>query len=185
MALTQSNPFPLGAKAPDFNLPDVISGNSVSLKDIKGDKGTVIMFICNHCPYVVHVNEALVRIADHYQKKGIAFVGINSNDVSRYPDDSPQKMKKIAEQESYCFPYLYDESQDVARAYDAACTPEFYVVDEESKLVYHGQMDDSRPGNSVPVDGKDLCMTLDLLMDGKSISKNQKPGIGCGIKWKI
>lgn len=184
MARTASNPFPLGSLAPDFTLPDTISGNELSLSNLKSGKGTVIMFICNHCPYVLHINSELVSLAKEYQAKGIAFIGISSNDVDNYPQDSPDKMTKVAKQEGYTFPYLYDETQDIARAYDAACTPEFYVFDGNLKLVYHGQMDDSRPGNTEPVNGKDLRKALDLLLDGKSISPDQKPGIGCGIKWK-
>lgn len=185
MALTESNPFPLGSLAPDFTLPDTVSGKPVSLSDIHSDKGTVIMFICNHCPYVVLVNTELVNLAKEYQAKGISFAGISSNDAVRYPSDSPERMKEHAQKEGYTFPYLYDETQNVARAYDAACTPEFYVFDKDLKLVYHGQMDDARPSNGKPVNGKDLRQALDLLLAGKSISWDQKPGIGCSIKWRI
>lgn len=185
MALTESNPFPLGTFAPDFTLPNTVSGNTMSLRDICSDKGTVIMFICNHCPYVVLVNRELVKLAKHYQAKGIAFAGISSNDAVNYPADSPDRMKELAEREGYTFPYLYDETQEVARAYHAACTPEFYVFDKDLKLVYHGQMDDARPSNGKPVNGKDLRQALDLLLAGKPISGDQKPGIGCSIKWRI
>jgi len=185
MALTESNSFQLGAFAPDFTLPDTVSGKALSLRDICSDKGTVIMFICNHCPYVVLVNTELVKLAREYQTKGISFVGISSNDAVRYPSDSPEKMQELAQQVGYTFPYLYDETQDVARAFNASCTPEFYVFDKDQKLVYHGQMDDARPSNGKPVNGKDLRQALDLLLEGKPIPKNQKPGIGCGIKWRI
>lgn len=184
MARTESNPFPLGTKAPDFHLPDTISGKDLSLDDLRSDKGTVIMFICNHCPYVLHINRELVRLVKDYQSRGIAFAGISANDVEMYPEDGPEKMKEVAAREGYTFPYLYDENQQVARAYDAACTPEFYVFDGSLNLVYHGQMDDSRPKNDEPVTGKDLRLALDLLLAGKPIPEDQKPGIGCGIKWK-
>ena len=184
MSLTASNPFPLGSKAPDFMLPDTISGRSLSLADLKSDKATVIMFICNHCPYVKHVNKGLVELANHYIKKGVSFIGINSNDTTRYPDDSPEQMTLVARMNNYPFPYLFDESQEVARAYDAACTPEFYVFDRNLSLVYHGQMDDSRPSSGVPVTGKDLALALDLTLAGKPYQGIQKPGIGCGIKWR-
>ncbi len=184
MALTASNPFPLGSKAPNFTLPDTISDKMISLNEVASDKGTVIMFICNHCPYVVHINSKLVELVKTYQAKGISFVGISSNDAVRYPTDAPDKMKLQAARVGYTFPYLYDETQEVAKAYDAACTPEFYVFDGDLQLVYHGQMDGSRPGNQVPVSGEDLSKTLDLLLAGQPISPDQKPGIGCGIKWR-
>ena len=184
MALTESNPFPLGTQAPEFTLLDTVSGTQVSLDDLKSDQGTVIMFICNHCPYVVHINKDLVRLVREYQKRGIAFIGISSNDAIRYPADGPDKMTQVAKKEGYTFPYLYDESQAVAKAYDAACTPEFYVFDGKDRLVYHGQMDDARPGNSQPVNGEDLRRALDALLGDLPIDSNQKPGLGCGIKWK-
>lgn len=184
MALTESNNFPFGTKAPDFYLPDTVSGKWLSLDEIKSDKATVIMFICNHCPYVKHVNSGLVGLAENYLKMGVSFIGINSNDATRYPDDSPGQMTLVAKKNSYPFPYLYDETQEVASAYDAACTPEFYVFDRDMCLVYHGQMDDSRPGNNIPVTGADLAGALDSLLTGKPVSKDQKPGIGCGIKWR-
>ncbi len=184
MALTESNPFPLGSQAPDFLLTDTISGKKLSLNDIRSEIATVIMFICNHCPYVIHINQELVKLVKEYQIKGVSFAGISSNDVVNYPADSPEKMTMVAKREGYTFPYLYDETQEVAKAYDAACTPEFYVFDRDLKLVYHGQMDDSRPRNNEPINGKDLRQALDLLIEGKKIPTNQKPGIGCGIKWK-
>ena len=185
MANTPSNMLPLGTKAPDFTLPDTVSGKMLSLNSLKGEKGTVIFFICNHCPFVIHVNEELVRIANDYKDKGIAFIAISSNDVENYPQDAPDLMKKRAEELQYPFPYLYDETQEVARAYDAACTPDNYLFDSELKLVYRGQIDDSRPNNGKPVTGKDLREALDNLLTGKPISKDQKPSIGCNIKWKV
>jgi len=184
MALTESNPFPLGSIAPDFSLLDTVSGQTISLSDIKSDKGTVIMFICNHCPYVLHVNSEMTSLVKEYQAKGISFAGISSNDAERFPIDGPEKMTQVAKDEGYSFPYLYDKTQDVAKAYDAACTPEFYVFNGELKLVYHGQMDDARPGNNKRINGKDLRIALELLLDNKDIPQEQKPGIGCGIKWK-
>jgi thiol-disulfide isomerase/thioredoxin len=184
MSLTSSNPFPLNSKAPDFTLPDTISGQLRSLSDLKSDKATVIMFICNHCPYVKHINKGLVALAEKYIRKGVSFIAINSNDTTRYPDDAPDLMTQVAQMNHYPFPYLFDENQDVARAYDAACTPEFYVFDQDLALVYHGQMDDSRPSLDVPVTGKDLALALDLTLGGEKFTGAQKPGIGCGIKWK-
>ncbi|TSA38119.1 MAG: thioredoxin family protein [Porphyromonadaceae bacterium] len=183
MSLTTSNPFPLGSKAPDFMLPDTVSGKILSLTGLKSDKATVIMFICNHCPYVKHVNKELVAMANKYIKKGVSFIGINSNDARRYPDDSPEQMTVVARKNNYPFPYLFDKTQEVAQAFDAACTPEFYVFNKDMSLVYHGQMDDSRPSNNIPVTGEDLAMALDLTLAGKPIQGIQKPGIGCGIKW--
>ena len=184
MADTPSKMVPLGMIAPDFVLPDTISGENKSLTDLKSEKATVIMFICNHCPFVKHVQQHLVRLAREYQAKGISFVAISSNDVEKYPDDSPQRMKEVAQELGYPFPYLYDESQEVARAYDAACTPDFYVFDKNLKLVYRGQMDASRPGNNIPVTGKDLREALDNILQGKPVSEDQRPSIGCNIKWK-
>ena len=153
-------------------------------KNIKGQRGTVVMFICNHCPFVVHVLDELIQIGNEYEDKGVGFVAISSNDVANYPDDSPEKMKILAERKQFPFPYLYDESQDVAKAYFAACTPDFSVFDSSDKCVYRGQLDGSRPGNDVPVTGEDLRQVLNQLIDGNSISENQKPSIGCNIKWK-
>ena len=184
MARTESNNFKLGKKAPDFNLVNTIDGKSYSLQDLKGDKGTLIMFICNHCPFVIHINEELVKMAIKYQEKGIRFVAISSNDIENYPQDAPYLMKEVAIDLGYTFPYLYDESQEVAKKYDAACTPDFYVFDADLKSVYHGQLDDSRPENEIPVTGKDIRLVFDLLLENKPVIKNQKPSIGCGIKWK-
>jgi len=174
----------LGTLAPDFKLIDTISDNYKSLNQLKGIKGTVIMFICNHCPFVVHINEALVAIANTYTNKGIDFIAISSNDAIAYPQDAPDRMKVHALKEGYSFPYLYDSSQVVAKAYNAACTPDLYVFDAQLKLVYRGQLDDSRPGNGIPATGNDLRHALDCLIDGKTNKTIQKPSIGCNIKWK-
>jgi peroxiredoxin len=184
MAVTPSNMMPLGTSAPDFKLPDTISGKVLSLQELKSDTATVVMFICNHCPFVKHVRTGLVQLAKDYLSKGISFIAISSNDVQGYPEDSPAEMKKVAKQFGYPFPYLYDESQEVARAYLAACTPDFYVFDKDLKLVYRGQMDDSRPSNDIPVTGKDLRAALEAIIAGKPVSQDQKPSIGCNIKWK-
>ncbi len=184
MAYTESTMLPLGTAAPDFSLPDTVSGRRVSLADVKTGKGLVVMFLCNHCPYVIHVNPEIVRVAKEYMAKGLGFVGISSNDVENYPDDAPDKMKLIAEQLGYPFPYLYDESQEVARAYDAACTPDFYVFDKDLKLAYRGRIDDSRPKNDNPLTGKDLRSALDAVLAGKPVSEMQYPSGGCNIKWK-
>jgi peroxiredoxin len=184
MAATPSNMIPLGTTAPDFNLPDTVSGENKSLKDLKSETATVIMFICNHCPYVKHINEKLVSLSNGYIDKGITFVAISSNDAVNYPDDSPEKMKETALSLGYRFPYLYDESQDAARAYDAACTPDFYIFDGDLKLVYRGQFDDSRPSTDIPVTGDDLRAALDSIISGSPVSAEQKPSIGCNIKWK-
>ena len=184
MARTPSNMLPLGTQAPDFELMDTITDTLVSLERAKGEKGTVVMFICNHCPFVIHVNPEISRLGLEYQKKGIRFVAISSNDVENYPQDAPDLMKVKAREEQYTFPYLYDETQEVARAYDAACTPDFYLFDDTLKLVYRGQLDDSRPGNGLPVTGSDLRDAMDTLLIGGPIEELQKPSIGCNIKWK-
>lgn len=184
MARTPSNMLALGTKAPDFKLFDTVSGQTLSLDELKGTKATVIMFICNHCPFVVHVNPEISKMGQEYQKKGIGFIAISSNDVYNYPEDAPHLMTKVAQQEGYSFPYLYDETQAIAKAYDAACTPDFYLFDEELKLVYRGQLDDSRPGNGLPLNGKDLRKSIDALLMGLPIEAHQKPSIGCNIKWR-
>lgn len=184
MSLTPSNPFPVGTQAPEFTLKDTVSGKILSLQELKGAKGTVIMFICNHCPFVVHVNTELVNLANDYAKQGIGFIAISSNDVDNYPQDSPELMQKLAEQLNYPFPYLYDETQDVAKAYDAACTPDFYFFNADLKATYHGQLDDSRPGNGKPLTGRDLRDALDAVLENKTPLEIQKPSIGCNIKWK-
>ena len=184
MARTPSNMLPLDTPAPSFELYDTVSGSLLDLDELKGEKGMVIFFICNHCPFVIHVNAELVRIANEYSPKGVGFAAISANDVENYPDDAPELMKKVAQREQYPFPYLYDETQEVARAYDAACTPDIYLFDGQSRLVYRGQLDDSRPGNDIPVTGSDLRGALDDLLSGREISGNQKPSLGCNIKWK-
>lgn len=185
MAKTESNMLPLGTKAPEFNLPDTVSGNSISLAHLKSDVATVVMFICNHCPYVVHINEEIANIAKEYQEMGITFVAISSNDVDNYPADSPDKMKVIAKEWGFTFPYLYDESQEVAKAYDAACTPDFYVFDANNSLVYRGQLDKSRPKTDIPITGENLRAALDAILVGRPVSPVQIPSLGCGIKWKV
>lgn len=176
--------MPLGTKAPDFKLKCAVSGKEYTLDDLRSDKATVIMFICNHCPYVKHVQRGLVELANDYIPKGVSFIAINSNDISKYPEDSPENMKLVAERLGYPFPYLFDETQDVARAYDAACTPDFYIFDGDLNCVYRGQMDGSRPGNGVPVTGDHIRKALDDILAGKTIEEEQIPSIGCNIKWK-
>lgn len=183
MALTASNPFPLGTIAPEFSLLDTVSSKTLNLQQLKGEKATVILFICNHCPFVIHVNSMLVELANYYSKEDVNFIAISSNDVDNYPQDRPELMTELAKTENYPFPYLYDETQEIAKAYDAACTPDFYVFDAELKSTYHGQLDDSRPGNGKPVTGKDLKQAIDDTVIGNAID-NQKPSMGCGIKWK-
>ena len=184
MALTESKMMALGTQAPDFALPDTVSGNVLGFSDIKGKSGTVILFLCNHCPYVIHVNSELVKIAKEYQSKDIGFVAISSNDAEKYPDDAPDKMKIVAKVLQYPFPYLYDESQEVARAYDAACTPDIYLFDQNDALFYRGRLDASRPGNEYPLNGKDLRNALDALLAGELSPEKQYPSAGCNIKWK-
>lgn len=184
MALTDSTMLALGTEAPDFELYDVVSGKQMTLREASSEKATVIMFICNHCPYVKHVQEELVRLAGDYQTEGVAFIAISSNDAEAYPEDGPDKMREVARQWGYPFPYLYDESQAVARSYHAACTPDFYLFDGELRLVYRGQLDDSRPGNEKPLTGKDLRQALDDLLAGNPASQEQFPSQGCNIKWK-
>jgi len=184
MALTPSNPFPVGSKAPNFTLPDTVSDKNISLTDLKGEKATVIFFICNHCPFVLHVNDELVKLANDYKNDEVAFIAISSNNVVAYPQDGPQYMKTVAQKLNYPFPYLYDESQEVAKAYDAACTPDFYVFDENLEATYHGQLDESRPGNGIPVNGKDLRAAIDAVLADKEPITPQKVSVGCGIKWK-
>lgn len=184
MALTPTKQIPLGFEAPKFFLPDMISGRTLSYDDIKGEKGTLVMFICNHCPYVKHVVHELVRLANDYMPKGIGFVAINSNDALKYPEDSPEKMKTFASEHRFPFPYLYDESQDVAKAYDAVCTPDFDLFDAGNRCVYRGRLDGARPGNDVPVTGEDMRRALDQLLSGIPIPSEQLPSMGCNIKWK-
>jgi len=184
MSETPSAMVELGTSAPSFNLPDTVSGNQVSLDDVKSDKATVVMFICNHCPYVIHVVNVLSKVAKEYKEKGVSFAAISSNDVENYPQDSPDKMKAFAAEHGFTFPYLYDETQDVAKAYKAECTPDIFVYDSSMKLVYRGQFDDSRPSKDTPVTGKDLKAALDNVLEGKPVDENQIPSVGCNIKWK-
>lgn len=185
MAQTPSNMLPLGTIAPDFTLFDTVSAKDLSLSQLRSQKATVIMFICNHCPFVKHVNSELVQLAKDYTPKGISFIAISSNDAEKYPADAPEEMTKAAKELGYSFPYLYDQSQKVAKAYDAACTPDFYIFDKNLSLVYRGQLDDSRPSNSLPVNGKDIRNALDHLLSNKEVDNSQKPSIGCNIKWKV
>ena len=184
MARVNSTMVSLGTKAPGFNLPDTASGKNISLNDVKGVVATVVMFICNHCPFVVHVNEELVKLANDYINKGIGFVAISANDIINHPHDAPDKMKETALRLKYPFPYLYDETQEIAKAYYAACTPDFFIYDKNLQLVYRGQLDDSRPGNEIPVTGKDIRYALDCLLNNKPPPTEQRPSIGCNIKWK-
>ncbi len=183
MALTYSRMMELGELAPDFTLLDTVSGEQRSLSDLKSDVATVILFICNHCPYVHHINPKLVEVANHYQSKGVQFVAISSNDVERYPQDAPHLMTEVATKEGYSFPYLYDETQEVAKAYKAECTPDLYVFDRDLKCAYRGRFDETRP-HMGQASGKDLAQALDALISGTAISADQKPSMGCGIKWK-
>lgn len=176
--------MPLGTTAPSFSLPDIVSEKTLSLDSLKSDKGTVVMFICNHCPYVQHIISKVNEVAKNYQTKGISFIAISSNDVENFPADSPKKMKENASTHGFTFPYLYDENQDVAKSYDAACTPDFFVFDKKLACVYRGRFDDATPGNKSPVTGKDLTAVLDHLLSNTPINSDQKPSIGCNIKWK-
>lgn len=173
----------LGTQAPDFSLPD-LRDKQISLSNFRGKPALLVMFICNHCPYVKHVKSELARLTADYGSKGVAVVGINSNDAVEYPDDSPANMKKWAKESGWTFPYLYDEDQSAAKNYRAACTPDLFLFDGEQKLFYRGQLDDSRPGNNIPVTGKDLRDALNLLLSGRPLPETQKPSMGCNIKWK-
>ena len=183
MVATNSTMLPLGTTAPDFQLPDT-NGKTVSLADFKNAPALVVVFMCNHCPFVKHIRGGLAQLARDYAPRGVAMVGINSNDVANYPEDSPAKMAAEAKSAGYIFPYLYDQTQSVAKAYRAACTPDLFLFDKNQRLAYRGQLDDSRPGNGMPVTGKDLRDALDAVLAGKSAPANQKPSIGCNIKWK-
>jgi len=183
MVRTPSTMLPLGTTAPDFELPNV-DGRLVGLAEAAGPRGTVVMFICNHCPFVKHVADHLAALARDYLSHGIGFVAISSNNVAAHPADSPEQMVREAEERGYSFPYLYDETQDVAKDYHAACTPDFYLFDAEKKLIYRGQLDSSRPGNGIPVTGSDLRGAIDALISGRPSVVDQKPSIGCNIKWK-
>ena len=184
MSQTLSTMLPLGTPAPDFILPDTVSGRMMSLPELKSNLATVVMFICNHCPFVKHVQQELVRVANDYHRQGVSFIAISSNDIAAYPEDAPEKMREVATALAYPFPYLFDEAQEVAKAYRAACTPDFYVFDRDLKCIYRGQLDDSRPGNDIPVTGQDLRAALDNILQGKPVNPDQRPSIGCNIKWK-
>ena len=183
MVKTASTMLPLGAKAPDFSLPNV-DGRTVTLGDFQECPVLLVIFMSNHCPFVKHIAEELSRLGKEYQGRNVAVVGINSNDVANYPDDSPEMMCLEVQNRGYAFPYLFDESQEVAKAYRAACTPDFFVFDKNRLLVYRGQLDSSRPGNDIPVIGKDLRAALEAVLEGKPVRAEQKPSIGCNIKWK-
>jgi peroxiredoxin len=183
MVATASTMLALGTKAPDFSLPDT-GGKIVSLKDFAGNKALLVVFMCNHCPFVKHIIDKFVEIAREYQSKGVATVGINSNDVENYPDDNPENMIATVKAKGFTFPYLYDENQETAKAYKAACTPDFFLFDANRKLVYRGQLDDSRPGSGKPVTGADLKAAMDAVLAGKEAPKIQRPSMGCNIKWK-
>lgn len=184
MALTPSTMLALGTKAPDFSLPDVVTGETVSLDTFKDKRALLVMFICRHCPYVQHVKEELARIGRDYQGKGLGIVAISANDKEAYPDDAPESLAEFAKEEGFTFPLCYDETQAVAEAYTAACTPDLFLFDTDRKLVYRGQLDDSRPGNNIPVTGKDLRSALDALLSDTPVPQDQKPSTGCNIKWK-
>ncbi|MCL9685581.1 thioredoxin family protein [Legionella maioricensis] len=184
MSKTASTMLPLGTIAPHFELDDVTTGSRIKLNDSTQHVATVLMFICNHCPYVKHINSGLTQLANDYRSKDIRFLAICSNDVENYPDDSPENMRITAQKEGYPFPYLYDETQEVAKAYNAACTPDFYVFDKKLSLVYRGQLDDSRPGNNIAVSGDSIRKALDCLINNISLDFEQKPSLGCNIKWK-
>ena len=183
MAVTASEMLSLGTKAPDFNLPDT-TGKIVSLNDFQEARAFLVIFMCNHCPFVKHILDGLVALIKEYQAKGCIVVAINSNDVVNYPDDGPEVMAKVAIEAGFTFPYLYDETQKVAKAYRATCTPDFFLFDSNKMLVYRGQMDGSRPGNGIQVTGADLTAAIDAVLEGKPVCEEQKPSIGCNIKWK-
>lgn len=185
MSRTESTMLPLGTLAPSFELPDVISGKPVALADFAGRKALLVMFICRHCPYVKHVQHELAKLGRDYGGKPLGMVAISSNDAVGYPDDAPERLREQASELGFTFPYLYDESQGVARAYDAACTPDFYLFDGSNRLVYRGQLDDSRPRNDHPVTGRDLRAAIDAVLNDQAVDPNQTPSLGCNIKWRI
>ncbi len=184
MVQTPSTMLALGTSAPAFNLPDVVSGDSVSLKDFASKKALLVMFLCRHCPYVKHVQQEVARIGKDYAAKDVGLVAISANDADTYREDAPQSLKEMAEELDFKFPFLYDESQEVAKAYTAACTPDFFIFDENRELAYRGQLDGSRPGNGVPVTGVDLRSALDAVLADKPVNPDQRPSVGCNIKWK-
>lgn len=184
MAATASTMLPLGTKAPAFSLPDA-QGGTVSIADFSDAKTLLVVFMCNHCPFVKHILDGFVKLAREYKDKGVAVVAINSNDVDSYPADRPEMMAQLASEKGFSFPYLYDETQEVAKDYHAACTPDFFLFDKDRTLVYRGQMDDSRPGNDAPVNGADLRAALDAALAGRTVPEPHKPSMGCNIKWKV
>lgn len=184
MVQTLSTMMALGTQAPDFSLVDAVSGKTYTLEDFKDAPALLVMFLCNHCPFVIHIREQLGKITAMYQKKGVAIVAINSNDVEAYPQDRPEEMRAIAESKGWTFPFLFDETQEVAKAYGAACTPDFFLFDQDRRLVYRGQLDKSRPSNRIPVTGEDLRIAMENLLHGIPVPSNQQPSIGCNIKWK-
>ncbi len=184
MALTASTMLALGTQAPDFRLPDVVSGKTISPATFAGKQALLVMFICRHCPYVVHVKEELARIGKDYAGKDLGIVAISANDVKHYPEDAPDQLKTMARELGFAFPFCYDESQETAKAYTAACTPDFFLFDKDRRLVYRGQLDDSRPDNGKPVTGLDLRAAIDAVLAGKPVSKEQRPSLGCNIKWR-
>jgi peroxiredoxin len=184
MARTESAMLALGTQAPDFSLPNVRIGEDVNVKSAAGSKGLLVMFICRHCPFVKHVERELAKLGEEYEGRGIGIVAISSNDAANYPEDAPESLAQQAREMNFPFAYLYDESQAVARAFDAACTPDFFLFDKDLKLVYRGQFDDSRPGSAIPVTGRDLRSAMEAVLEGKPVHPMQKPSIGCNIKWK-
>ena len=184
MALTPSTMLDLGTKAPAFRLPDVVSGKTISLDTFAGTRALLVMFVCRHCPYVQHVQQELARLGKDYAKQDIGIVAISANDAAGYPDDAPDRLKAMAKELGFTFPFCYDESQETAKAYTAACTPDFFLFDANRQLVYRGQLDDSRPGDGKPVTGRDLRAAVDAVLAGKPVSPEQRPSIGCNIKWK-
>ena len=184
MAATESTMLALGTPAPDFRMLDVVSGSTISLDTFAGKKALLVMFICRHCPFVVHVKNELVRLGKDYEGKAVGIVAVSSNDADSYPDDAPASLKEMALELGFRFPFCHDETQQVAKAYSAACTPDFFLFDEQRKLVYRGQLDGSRPGNSVPVTGRDLRAAIDAVLTSRPVEPKQTPSIGCNIKWK-
>ena len=184
MARTESTMLELGTPAPAFDLPDVVSGGQITLGTFAGKKALLVMFICRHCPFVKHVERELARLGEDYASRSVGIVAISSNDAASYPEDSPGSLREMAKELGFTFPLCFDDSQEVAKAYASSCTPDFYLFDESRRLVYRGQLDDSRPGSSIPVTGRDLRAALDAVLAGKPVSPDQKPSLGCNIKWK-
>ena len=185
MAVTESTMMPLGTEAPEFALPEPLTGKNWSLEQLQGVFATLVIFMCNHCPYVKHVMDGVTALATDYIPEGVSVIAINSNDVDGYPEDSPESMAALAVKEHFIFHYLFDESQQVAQAYRASCTPDFFLFDDELKCVYRGRLDAATPGNDIPVTGQDLRGAIDAVLEGKSVPGEQKPSMGCNIKWKV